>query len=279
MIEYTLPGFGDTPLFTRVWDAASPRAVLVVAHGFGEHSGRYAELASFLADSGVTVVAHDLRGHGRSGGRRGHVGRWAEYRSDLRAVIDSATEGDPLPLFLYGHSVGGTVVLEYTVAAAKDPRADFALPRAVIASAPALGTPGISPALIAISRALSAVWPGLSLDTKLDATAISRDAAVVDAYRGDPLVHSMGSTRLGTELSAAQSAIFAGASSFPVPLLVTYGSADRLAPREPIERLVALAGTEDKELRVFDGGYHELHNDTIRDEVYRLYRDWILNRV
>ena len=286
MVERTIQAIDGTTLHTRVWSASAPRARVVIVHGFGEHAGRYADIATFLADSGVSVIAYDQRGHGRSGGRRGHIRRWTEYRADLRSVLEVATDGEPIPLFLYGHSLGGTVVLEYTAAGLDAPRGDFAFPRgdfafprAVIASAPALGTPGISPLLLTISRALSAVWPGLSLDTKLDATAISRDRAIIDGYRADPLVHSIGSTRLGTELSAAQNAVFAAAPVFPVPLLLTYGSADRLAPREPIERLARAAGCQDKNLRVFDGAYHELHNDIIRDEVYALYRDWILDRV
>jgi alpha-beta hydrolase superfamily lysophospholipase len=164
------------------------------------------------------------------------------------------------------------MVLDYLVG-------EYEKPAGVIASAPALGTPGVSPAVLFLARLMSRIVPRFSMDTGLETQNLSRDASVIEAYQSDPLVHGKGTARLATELTRAQQRIFDRIGTSDVPILLAYGDSDRIAPRAPIERLLAEAGTDDKRLEVFAGGFHEPHWDLQREEVFALYADWILERV
>lgn len=252
---------------------ATPRASVIIAHGIGEHCGRYAPLADALAVADLAVLTYDHRGHGRSDGQRGFIRSWDEYDDDLALAISEARRrATAVPFFLLGHSLGGAIVLDYLVR-------DYEKPSGVIASAPALGTPGISPVLLFIARVASRIAPRLSMNTGLDADNLSRDPAVTEAYRSDPLGHEKGTARLGTELARAQKRIFERIGSVDVPLLLVHGEADEIASREPIERALAAAGSGDKRLEILRGGYHEPHWDLERREVFDLYAKWILERV
>ncbi len=273
MEEHTFDGFGSLKLRGLFWDASLPSAALLIIHGFGEHGARYAEMASHMNERGISVMAYDLRGHGLSDGGRGVVLDWTEYREDARAAVDTASHRyRALPLFILGHSVGGTIALDYILETGRSPQG-------AIISAPALGRPGVSPVLVAIAGMLSAVAPRIVFNTGLDSNAISRIPDECRKYRDDPLVHGKACVRLSTELKAAQRRIFASAPAMSTPLLLTYGSADRVAPREPIEEFYRSAGSADKELRIFEDAFHEIHNDLVREEVHALYSQWIHARV
>ena len=262
-----------TTLYGEYRSPASPCASLIVAHGIGEHSGRYVELADTLAASGIAVLTYDHRGHGRSDGQRAFIRSWQEYDSDLGlAVAEAQHRAQAVPFFLLGHSLGGTIVLHYLVG-------EYPKPAGVIASAPALGTPGVSPFLLLLARLMSRVVPRFSMDTGLDLENLTRDQAVIDACESDPLVHGKGTARLATELTRAQEQIFDGIGGVDLPLLLAYGDSDRIAPREPIERLLVAAGSADKRLEVFAGGYHEPHWDLQREAVLNLYSEWITTHV
>ena len=269
MEEHSFEGFASLKLRGLFWDAAEPTAALLVVHGFGEHGGRYARMAAHMNELGISVMAYDLRGHGRSEGARGTVLAWTEYREDARAAVAVLTDRYPaLPLFVLGHSVGGTIALDYILETRQDPRG-------AIISAPALGRPGVSPVLVAIAGMLSAVAPRIVFSTGLDTNAMSRIPDECRKYRDDPLVHDKACVRLSTELKAAQKRIFASAPAMSTPLLLTYGSADSVAPHEPIEEFYRSAGSADKELRIFEDAFHEIHNDLVREEVHALYSGWI----
>lgn len=270
--EDTFRGAGGIELYEQRWlsDAGEARAVVAIVHGFGEHSGRYTNMVDRLVPAGYAVYAFDLRGHGRSPGQRGHVDRWTEYREDVGAFVCHVSEREPgRPLFLLGHSMGGLIVLEY---AEQHPEGL----RGVIASGPLLAQPGISPVKLALGRVISRVYPRFSLDTGLDVTAISRDPAVVEAYRKDPLVHGRGTARLSTEIAAAQARTLAGAPTWTLPLLIIHGAADRLAPatgsRAFFERVAAGV---DKERDEIPDGAHEPHNDTSQRQALDILQGWL----
>lgn len=272
MDELSFEGNGAIQLCAKYWDTKSPKAILLIVHGFGEHGGRYSGMAEYMQSCGIAVMAPDNRGHGLSQGKRGLILHWEDFREDLKVAVNILSAKHPaVPLFMLGHSVGGTIVLDYTQSA------DVA-PRGVIASAPALGTPGLSPILIAFAKVMSAIAPKFIVNLGLDSNAISRNPEECSKYRDDPLVHDKACVRLSTELTSVQKRIFSRAGQFPSPLLLSYGSSDSIAPREPIESFHNLVGTEDRKLQIFDGAFHEIHNDTIRDDVYRLYSEWILSR-
>ena len=272
MENFKFNGYEQLELNAFLWETEIPSAVLLIVHGFGEHAERYAELAAFLNSSGIAVMSFDLRGHGRSEGKQGLILDWNEFHKDIDAAVKVLGGKYPsLPLFLMGHSLGGTMVLEYVLSS------EFQ-PRGIIVSAPSLGAPGISKFLLAISKFLSFAAPRMIISTGLNSDAMSRDKKEVEKYLNDPLIHDKASPRLGTELEKVQNFIHENSENLTVPMLLVYGSGDTIAPHEPINRFFNNAGAEDKLLKVFDGAYHELHNDLVKEEVYKLYTDWLVQR-
>ncbi len=273
MEQFKISAYESLQLHIRHWALDSPKAVLLIVHGFGEHSGRYSGMAEYFNSRGIAVISYDHRGHGLSEGKRGLLLSWKEFREDLGAVDNEAARLYPtLPLFILGHSLGGTMTLDYILSSGHSPRG-------VIISAPALGAPGISPFLLGIAKILTAVTPRLTLSTALDSDSISRDPEECRVYREDPLVHDKASVKLASELSAVQEVIFSRSDNMHCPLLLCYGSEDRIAPHEPIEAFFNRSGSDDKEMKVFEGGFHEIHNDFIREDVYKLYADWMSSRI
>jgi len=262
-------GAGKIELFYQCWRPdAEPQAILVIVHGFGEHSGRYPNVVNHLAPLNYAIYSFDHRGHGRSPGKRGHINAWSEFRGDVRLFLKMVREQEPdCPLFLMGHSMGGLIVLEYAL------RYPDGL-RGVIASSPALAT-GLPPALFFISRILSKIWPGMGMDTRLDAAGVSRDPAVVQAYRDDPLVHSMGTPRLGTEMVAAMEWTLAHAAGWRIPLLILHGGADQLVPAEISRAFFEQVPITDKKRIEYQGGYHEPHNDVHHAQVTADLEQWL----
>lgn len=269
--EGTFRGEGDAELYYQGWrpEGGTPRATLAIAHGFGEHSGRYGNVVNWLVPRGYAAVAYDLRGNGRSPGRRGYVRSFEEYRRDLRAFLQLVRARQPEgPLFLLGHSQGGLLALDYVL---HDP----AGLDGVIASSPLLCRLPIAPHLLLLARALSRIWPGLTMATGMDVTALSRDKAVVQAYVDDPLVHNLGSPRLATEIMAAIDWTQAHAGDLALPCLIVHGTADRLSACEASQAFFEACVCEDRERLTYEGGYHELFNDLDKERVLADVEAWL----
>lgn len=271
LIEDTFKGFGGVLLHSRSWHArGEARAIFVVGHGFGEHIGRYDHLARFLNSQGVSVHGFDYRGHGRSPGQRGHIYSWVEYREDLRAFLDrifSLESGKPV--FLYGHSMGSLVVLDYVIEYPDELKG-------LIVSGSALLPAGVaSPFKVALARMLSRVKPDFKLDLALDPESLSRDTAVVRAYRKDPFVHGYGSARWGTEALKAIERIKSRIAETELPVLFIHGGSDRLNLPEGSTWLYEHVSSSDKTIQIYPNSYHEPHNDLDREEVFRDLVAWI----
>ncbi len=247
-----------------------PRAVLAVVHGFGEHSGRYGNLVDWFVPKGFAVHALDQRGHGRSPGQRGHIPGFAQVRDDVRAFLDAVrgAEGQDLPTFLIGHSQGGLTVLNYAL---HDPEGLAG----VVASGPLLSSPGVSPLLLQLSKLFSKIWPTMSLNVGLDATALSHDREVVEAYVADPLVHGKASARLGVEVMEAVEWTQAHAADLRLPLLIVHGGADRLCSPEASRRFFENVTFADKERIEYKGFYHEVFNEVGKEKVLSDVEAWL----
>jgi alpha-beta hydrolase superfamily lysophospholipase len=244
-------------IFYRHFPVDAEKARLFLAHGLGEHSGRYRHVIRRLGGLGISVWAPDHRGHGRSEGRRGHVSAFEHYAEDLLALFDSAADKSPaeLPHFLLGHSLGGLIVLYFALQ--HPDRID-----AVVASSPALGVRSqVPPAKKILGRMMSAVWPTLSLSNELEVDKISHDAAVVSAYRNDPLVHDRVSARWYTEVLGTMQYVVGNAHRIAVPVLLQVAGDDHLVDAEASRRFFEALSTEDKRLIVYDGLYHEIYNE------------------
>jgi acylglycerol lipase len=254
----------------RMWlPASAPTGVVVIAHGFAEHGGRYAPLADRLVTEGLAVVAPDHRGHGLSEGKRTSVVRFSDYIDDLATVVDSAHERwASLRLILLGHSMGGLIALGLAV------RPGAALDGLVL-SAPAACPPVISKIQMTIGQALSRLAPNVGV-SRLPLNRISRDPAVVEAYNNDPLVFRAPiRARLGTEMIATMEVVETALPSLRVPLLVMQGTSDGLVDPGCGPHVYERAGSPDKTLKMYDGLWHEIFNEPERDHVIDDLTGWL----
>jgi alpha-beta hydrolase superfamily lysophospholipase len=267
--EGTVTGARGLLLFRRAWHPPAPRAALINLHGLGDHSGCYGALADHMVASGFAVHALDLRGNGRSPGKRGHVDAWSDYRDDLRCFVELVRGEEPgLPLFLLGNSMGGLIVIDYALHYPEGIRG-------VIAAAPPLGRLSVPPVLLALGRMMSRIWPGFSLQTGMDLSGLARDPAIVAELLADPLFHRLGSARLSTEVRATIARVQSRAAAFPLPLLVLHGSRDDMVPPEGSRAFVARVEHPDKRLIEYPEGRHVLFADIDHEQVLGDMEQWI----
>jgi len=260
-------------LFYRAWRPGKPRGVLAVVHGFGEHSGLYAGAATQFAARGYAVYALDQRGHGRSPGARGYVDSWDDYRRDLASFLDVVQGAEsPCPVFLVGNSMGSAIVLDYALRHA-------AAIRGVVASGAPLGQVGVPAWLMALGRLLSGVWPGFTVNARLDLRNLSRDLEAANAIVEDPLFHQRGSARLLTEFEAVKAEVARRAAEFRLPLLMLHGSEDRIASPQGSRAFFESVTFVDKERKEYPGACHNLFHETNRQEMLGDVERWLDRRV
>lgn len=264
-------------LFTQGWQPSGPpRAAVVIVHGLAEHSGRYGHLALPLTERGLAVLTYDQRGHGRSDGPSTFTPSFDHYLDDLGLFMTSVRTRHPgVPLFLFGHSMGGAVAALYVLERDDDLRG-------LILSSPALALPNSPPALLqgpaALLGRLLPHLPTLAIDRAL----VSRDPVVVEEAREDPLnYHGRVPARTGTEIVAATGRIERQMEKLTLPLLLFHGTADALTLPEGTQRLYDRARSEDKTLHLYDGFYHETFNEPAPDRrrVLADLQSWIIDRV
>ena len=265
----SLASADGTRLAYRAWPKAGAAITFAVVHGHGEHSGRYERFADGMAKHNMATYAVDLRGHGESGGQRGHVDSWSQWVDDAAAFVshvESEVTGEVVPL---GHSFGGVVMLS-AVRAGRLKNA-----RRFIVSSPALRlTKEVPSWLSGISVALSSVAPRLALSNQVDAGTVSRIPEVVEAYRTDPLVHGKISTRLYAEWRKASRENLEHAGDITLPFLILAGTADRLIDPKVSQELHEQA-PQTSELSMLEGRYHEPFNDLGSDEVFEVIAQWL----
>jgi acylglycerol lipase len=270
----SFPGAGGVEIHWQAWLAdAAPGAVVVIAHGASEHSGRYSHVAARLVEHGYAVYAIEHRGHGRSAGRRALIDRLDNAVADLdKLVVLAAAEHPGVPLFLLGHSMGGTISLSYAL------RHQDRL-SGLILSGPLAAIDAASAPMRVAAKVLSALAPGLPL-IAIDASLVSRDAAVVHAYERDPLVnHGKLPVRTVAELAAAIESFPEAVGAIEVPTLIMYGSEDRLCPPRGSLMLNQRIGSTDKTLKEYAGLYHEIFNEPERERVLNDLCAWLATHV
>jgi acylglycerol lipase len=257
-------------MYAQVWEPEeNPKAVVCLVHGLGEHTGRYAHVGKAFAEEGFALAGFDLQGHGKSSGPRGHIPSLATVMGDIQLFCQQLEERYPgIPQFLYGHSMGGFLVLAYATFKSNTLRG-------VIATGPALRTPVLEQKFkIGLAKVLGSFMPTMTISTGLEVSFISRDPQVVRAYQEDPLVHGMGT------LAAAQMGLdavdwaFAHAPDFPVPLLLLHGSEDKIAYLHGSQEFANLVPSNCT-LKFWEGLYHEIHNEPEQKEVFAFMIDWM----
>ncbi|MFN3741580.1 MAG: lysophospholipase [Anaerolineales bacterium] len=257
-------------LLGRGWEPqAAPKAVIGLVHGLGEHGGRYAHLAEVLTAAGYAVLTFDLRGHGRSAGPRGHMPSLEAFMRDIdRLLLQAEIRYPAKPRFLYGHSLGGILVLNYVL------RRKPELRGAVVTS------PGLRTALeeqkakVTLVRLLGSLFPTLALPSGLDPHTLSHDQNVVQAYIHDPLVHDKITLGFGKIMLDVIPWTFAHAHELLLPLLLMHGTDDALTYARGSEEFARLAG-EKVTFKLWPGLYHELHNEPQKQEVFQYLLQWL----
>ena len=250
------------------------RAVVVIVHGYGEHSGRYGHVVRRLVNAGYAVYAFDLRGHGRSPGARAFVRSFSEYLSDLEVYLTCVSEREPgKPIFILGHSLGGTIAALFAI----DKKPGIS---GLILSAPLIKLPGnISPLFIRLVSLIGRILPKLPIENKVPPTLLSYDPKTVEDYKNDPLVYRggmpAGSARA---ISCALKRIQNGMAGISLPLLIMHGTDDRLADVSGSKELYKRARSTDKTLRLYDGFYHEILNEPGKEKPLNEIITWLNKR-
>jgi len=252
----TFTGQNGCEIFFRTFSASDERARMIIAHGLGEHSGRYENLIRHLVPMGVSLWIPDFRGHGKSQGKRGHIISFDEYTSDLTGMLAIAHQGktENQKMFLLGHSMGGLIALALA-------RNFHKMIDGLIVSSPLIGMVIEVPLLKRfMGKIMSSLYPGLSLKNELDPSKISKDGDVVKAYIDDALVHNRVSARWFTETLAAMESVRTSMSGLEIPFLMQLAGDDYLvnaaSSRIFFERLKA----RDKTLYEYKALYHEIYN-------------------
>ncbi len=258
-------------LFEQSWlPDGPPKAAIVIVHGYAEHSGRYAHVAELLVASGYAVHAFDLRGHGRSEGRRTFVRSLGQHVADVEGFVARVRQREPgVPVFLLGHSMGGTVVASFLVSGAHDVRG------AVLSGAALKLKGGAARLLQHLLLLLGRLAPRLPLG-RLKSEEISRDPSVVAAYDSDPLVYR-GRMPAGTAAAVIRAVrrIAARMGQITVPLLLVHGASDALAEPEGSRELYERAASRDKTLKLYEGLYHEVLNEPEKEQVLADVAGWL----
>ncbi len=269
--EFTRQSPDRLTFYFQSWEpAAEPKAIVCLVHGLGEHTGRYAHVAAALSEAGYALFGCDLRGHGRSDGPRGHTPSYETLMEDIgRLLAEAQTRYGSKPQFLYGHSLGGNLVLNYAL------RRRPAI-TGVIATSPALRVPVyLPPAQVTLAKMMNRLWPAMQMVNGLDVNRLARDPAVIRAYTNDPLVHNKISVRLALSMLEAGEWALAHAGKFPVPLLLVHGTADTLTLAQGSQEFAAKVPAGRCTLKLWEGFYHETHNEPEKTQVLQFMLDWL----
>jgi alpha-beta hydrolase superfamily lysophospholipase len=264
-------GVREANIYFQSWlPESEPRAVLLIVHGLAEHSGRYGNVVNHFVPLGYAVYGIDHFGHGKSDGQRVYVKRFDDYTNTLKVYFDMIRSWQPdKPIFLVGHSMGGLIGAVYLL----DHQAELA---GAVLSGPAVKIPKhVTPAMLFVGKMLSALIPRFGL-LPLDADGVSRDPSVVQAYVSDPLVHRGKATaRLAAEMLKAMQSVGAQAARITLPIMIVQGSADKLVNPAGAQMLYDAVSSADKEIRIYDGFYHEVFNEPEHDKVLRDVEIWL----
>ncbi len=261
-------------IFSQLWEPENPpKGVIVLVHGLGEHSGRYStHFADHFSNEGLSIITFDLPGHGKSGGKRGHINTYEDFNKLLSAGISYAKKKYPsLPFFLYGHSLGGLIALDYSIQ-------HKPVINGVIVSAPVLDVnEPIPPVKLVLAKMMNKFFPSFTLDSGLNRNMLSRDKSVIERYNDDPLVHGYTSARMGMYIIEKGAFVRNNAKKISLPTLVMVGSAEGIVSREAIHDFCEQSDkcTE----KIWAGLYHELHNEPEKMSVLKFTTEWIADHM
>ena len=272
--EGTFKGVRDANIFYQGWlPDGEVKAVLFLVHGLGEHCCRYMNHVNFFVPKGYAIYGLDHLGHGKSDGEQEVIERFSDYTDTLSIYYKMVKAWQPgKPIFIMGHSMGGLITCYYLL----DHQEDF---KGAILSAPAVKVgESISSTTITMGKMLSVIAPKVGVFA-LDPTGISRNPEVVKAYVEDPLVfHGKTPARLGAESLKAMQRVTAEVEKITLPIIVVQGSEDKLVDPDGAQMLYDKAGSKDKTLKIYQGAYHEVHNEPEREIMFKDEETWLAGR-
>ena len=248
----------------------APKASVILSHGLAEHSGRYTNVVNHLIAHDFALYGLDHIGHGQSGGPRVYVRQFSDYTDVFAAYVEHVRAANPeIPLFLYAHSVGALIATLYLL------DHDVELSGAVFLG-PCIKIPSsVSPTTVFLAKALSRITPKLGLSS-VNASGVSRNPEEVQAYIDDPLVYGGKTTaRLACEMIRAMQRVASEASRIRIPSLIVHGGADTIVDPESAQMLHSTLGSADKTLTIYDGLFHEIHNEPEHPHVLADIRTWL----
>ncbi|WP_439132640.1 alpha/beta hydrolase [Polaribacter sp.] len=258
----------NTEFFGQYWKAKETKAVVVLVHGMGEHSSRYQHVAEKLTSNSFSVVAFDHFGHGKTGGKRGHNPSFEAVLESVSKTIEKAKEVFPnKPVFLYGHSMGGNVIINYAL------RKNDQL-QGFVATSPFLKLAFKPPAIkLFVGKMLQNLIPSLTMGNELDIQAISRDKAEVKKYMNDKLIHTKISPNYSIKFIETGNWAISNASKLALPMLLVHGTEDCIISYKGTQEFAK--NTKKATLKLYEGGYHELHNDLCKEEMLQDVVNWL----
>lgn len=268
--EFNCKAFDGLNLYFQCWQVEqNQKGVICLVHGLGEHSGRYAHWAELLNQAGYTLLTYDLRGHGKSGGQRGHVSSFDDYVRDTDLLLKEAdTRFSGMPRFLYGHSLGGVIVNYYILR--RKPQLN-----GVVVTALSIKTSLQEQKVkVLMAKVLGAIIPQMAIPTGLVPSTISRDPEIVKAYVNDPMVHYLVSVGWGKRTMEAIEWTDQHVGDWTLPVLYMHGEKDQLGYVEG-SREFASRIKGDCTLKVWPGLYHEVHNEPEKEQVFEFLRSWL----
>lgn len=254
----------------------APALTVALLHGYGEHAGRYAHVAEAMNARGISVVAGDLRGHGKSDGTRGHILHFQEYHLDAAAIVGAArSRAKGGPVAVLAHSMGALLLCDWLLAGGGKDLSS------VVLTSPFLGIAlEVNPVKAAVGRAMSKIVPALALSSGLRGADVCRDAEIARRYDVDPLNNKKATARWFTETIEAIERVHRGASKLSLPLLLLYGGDDRVASADATDRFARALRPEFATFERLDGIFHEIVNEPagVREPIIDRMALWLLDR-
>ncbi len=260
----------NTRLYGTYYKPTNVRAVVVLIHGMGEYFGRYEDhVIPFFYENSIAVIAYDQFGHGKTEGKRGHNPGFDEVLNCVAYIIEKAKIIFGVkPTFLYGHSMGGNVVINYPL------KRDHNL-SGVIASSPFLKLAFEPPNWkLQLAAVLLKIAPSLTMGNELDVNAVSLDKNEVEKYKKDPLIHDKISPNYSIVFIETGEWAIENAEKLNIPMLLMHGTGDQLTSHKASQEFAKNAGNK-VDLKLFEGAYHELHNELIKDKILNDVITWL----
>jgi alpha-beta hydrolase superfamily lysophospholipase len=272
-IEFDWKNDNGNQVYAVEWPVSNARAVMGLIHGVGEHCRRYDHLADWFNRQGIAMVGYDRQGYGRSEGRRGYAKNYREYIDEIaRLLVECQRRYPDLPVFLYGHSMGGHLLLRYLIR--RNPNISAAVisaPHIRLAFKP-------NPLLVGLGKVMRSIYPTFSQENQLDTALLSRNPAVKPAYDSDSLVHAKLTSQTGIDILENGNELDRYAGGLNVPTLLMHGDADGITSHDG-SRDFAQRNPSNLTFKSWAGLYHELHNEPEQLEVFQYVQDWLAGQM